>query len=98
MGGAIKSSPYLLQLVADVLQHPVTVLAEEQATSRGTAALALRALDIWPTLEAVLPELGATYQPNRQRASTYLTGIERQHRLYDTFIGHDKEIGQRLAG
>ena len=96
-GGAVTGSPYWLQVMADVLQRPVVVSSEKEDTSRGTAILALHALGIWPTLDTVPAELGNTYWPNPQRAPVYQRGIERQHRLYDALVGHDAEIGQRLA-
>ncbi len=96
-GGAIVNSPYWLQVMADVLQRSIVVSREKEDTSRGTAILALHALSIWPTLETVPAELGATYQPDTQRAPVYQKSIEKQHKLYDTLIGHDAEIDQRLA-
>lgn len=96
-GGAITSSPYWLQVMADVLQHPVVVLAENEATSRGTAALALNALGVWPELDTVRPELGGTYHPDPEQAEVYQRGIERQHQLYDRLVGHDTEVGERIA-
>lgn len=95
-GGAITSSPYWLQTMADVLQRPVVVSGEPEATSRGTAILALHALGIWPALDAVPAELGQTYCPDSRKASVYQEGVERQHRLYDALVGHDAEIVQRL--
>ena len=96
-GGAITSSPYWLQVMADVLQRPVVVSREPEATSRGTAILALHALGTWPTLDTVPRKLGNTYWPNPQRGLVYQKAMERQHRLYDALIGHHAEIGQRLA-
>ena len=83
--------------MADVLDRPVVVCKESEATSRGTAILALYALGIWPTIEAAPAELGVTYQADQQRAQVYQDAIARQHQLYDTLFGHDAELGQRLA-
>ena len=90
-GGAITRSPYWLQLMADVLDHPVVVCQESEATSRGTAILALHALGIWPTTDAVPAELGVTYQADQQRAQLYQDAMARQNQLYDA------GLGQRLA-
>lgn len=95
-GGAISDSPYWLQVMADVLQRPVAVSAEGEATSRGAAILALRALGVWPALGTVPARVGRVFQPDPQRARVYQEAMERQHDLYDRLFGHEVEIAQRL--
>ena len=75
-------------MMADVLQRSVTVCIEDEATSRGTAILALRALGVWRTLDAVPARLGKTYQPNPDRALVYQKGSRRQAELYDLVVGN----------
>jgi gluconokinase len=87
-GGAIIRSPYWLQLMANVLQHPVTVTGKDEATSRGAAILALDGLDIWPALDAILPRLGAAYQPDPRRSPVYRAAMQRHRQLYDILAGH----------
>jgi gluconokinase len=96
-GGAMSDSRYWVQLMADVLGHPVLLSHETELTSRGTAILALHALGCWSTLEDVPLELEESYAPNPRRAALYHAAMLRQHELYDALIGHDAEIGQRLA-
>ena len=69
-GGAMSSSPYWVQLMADVLQRPVDLCREVELTSRGTAILALRALGRWATLEDVPLPAGHVYEPDPRRAAT----------------------------
>ena len=95
-GGGIRRSPYWLQVMADVLQRPISVLQEPEVTRRGAAVLVLHALGIWPTLDAMLPEAGRTYYPDPDRAEVYEGAAERQHQLYDNLIRHGAEISQRL--
>jgi gluconokinase len=85
-GGAITASPYWLQVMADALQRPVTVCAEPEATSRGVAVLALRALGVWQRLDAVPAALGETYHPDAERGKIYRVAMERQVALYDQLI------------
>lgn len=85
-GGAITGSPYWLQLMADALGHSVTVSTEEEATSRGTAVLALYALGVWPTLDHVPAKLGAKYQVKPERAVKYQIGMRRQQELYNLVV------------
>ena len=88
-GGAITSSPYWMQLLADTLGRTIAICNESEATSRGTAILALDALGIWATLDAIPAELGRTYSPNPKRTLTYQKGRERQSHLYNLVIGSD---------
>jgi gluconokinase len=88
-GGAITRSSYWLQLMADMLQRTVVTCIEGEATSRGTAILALHALGIWSKLDAMPAELGERYTPNPERMLVYQNARERQSCLYDLVIGQD---------
>jgi hypothetical protein len=50
------------------------------------------------TLEDVPLEPEERYAPHARRAARYQSAMATQHELYDALIGHDAEIGQRLAG
>ncbi len=62
---------------------------EQEATSRGTAVLALRAAGLWQSLNDVAPELGSTYQPDPERVSLYLDGEKSHDILYDVLVRRD---------
>lgn len=49
-GGALLSSPTWMQILADVLNRPVTASAEGETTSRGAAMLALEQLGVFGSL------------------------------------------------
>ena len=85
-GGAINSSRYWPQLIADVLGREVVQCIEPEATSRGTAVLDLRAVGLWQSLNDVGPELGSTYRPDPERADVYLTGEKSHDILYDELV------------
>ena len=85
-GGAVTNSPWWLQTMADVLQGEVHVPAEEQATSRGAAILALNALGVWSGLDDVMPEITAVYQPRDDYLETYREAVQRQKSLYDAVV------------
>ena len=86
-GGAIHSSPYWLQTMADVLQRPVCVSSEVEDTSRGTAALALHAMGEWPALDTCPAEIVRTHEPDPARADLHREGMERQRAFYSTVLG-----------
>jgi gluconokinase len=85
-GGAITSSPYWLQTMANVLQRRIDTVTEQELTSRGTAILALNAIGAWDRLDDVPPTMGRSYIPNTETASVYREAMQRQQRLYGLLI------------
>jgi gluconokinase len=96
-GGAMSASPYWIQLLADALGRRIRLSRSGELTSRGAAILALRALGTWRTLsdEAVATE--DVFEPVAALAPLYQAGLERQHRLYESVLGVDPDIGPALA-
>ncbi|CAA9540683.1 MAG: Gluconokinase [uncultured Thermomicrobiales bacterium] len=85
-GGAILHSPAWLQIVADTLNHRIAALpAEDEATARGAAILALNALGVWPDLApAERPDhvdVARVYEPDPGNRARYQAGLARQRRL-----------------
>ncbi|MFN8483661.1 MAG: gluconokinase [Anaerolineae bacterium] len=85
-GGALLSSPTWLQIMADVLGRPILASAEDEATARGTALLALEALRVIPSVDALPGAFGAQYAPDGSRYAIYRAAIERQQQLYKKLI------------
>ncbi len=85
-GGALMNSPTWIQIIADTLGVPVIASAEAEATSRGTALLALKALGVVDSLEKLPAELGKAYQPDATRHEIYAHAIERQKKLYNAVV------------
>lgn len=77
-GNALRHSPAWAQVFADVLGQPIVLSGEEEATSRGAAVLALRALGVQagPALD------GAIFHPVPDRTQIYAAAIARQEALY----------------
>jgi gluconokinase len=86
-GGALLRSPVCLQLMADVLGRPVVASLEAEATSRGTALLALKALGIVPSLETITAQDGTVYHPDHERYERYQAAMGQQQELYKQLIG-----------
>ena len=60
--GAVAGSGHLSQLMSNVLGTTVQEWVGPEATSRGTAILALRGLGIWKSLNDVPPRFGRKYE------------------------------------
>jgi gluconokinase len=96
-GGAMSASPYWVQLLADALGRRIRLSRSGELTSRGTAILALRALGTWRTLADEAAATEDVYEPRTELAPVYQAALERQHRLYESVLGVDPDIGPALA-
>jgi gluconokinase len=89
-GGALVNSPTWTQILADVLETPVVVSREREASSRGTALLAARVLGLRnEPLDALTPQVDRRHQPNPANAKRYRAAAERQRQAYAALVEHD---------
>jgi len=89
-GGALMNSPTWIQIIADTLGVPVIASAEPEATSRGTALLALKALGGIQSLNDLPAQTGAVFTPDATRHEIYARALERQKWLYNQVVAKDK--------
>ena len=75
--------------MADVLQQPVIVCNEPEATSRGTAILGLYALGLLPSLGTAATAFGEIFQPNADRAIIYQRQRVQQQHAYELNFGDE---------
>ena len=87
-GNAMTSSDWWVQTIADVLGAVVHTTADEEATTRGAAILALQANGVWNTLADIMPKLHKRFDPRPQFHDQHSDGIRRQRHLYDSLIQH----------
>lgn len=85
-GGALLNSPAWLQLLADVLGQPIYASSDSEATSRGTALLALESLGLLTNLESLPIEHAQVYAPNMAHHARYAEAIARQQQLYAKLV------------
>jgi len=75
IGGVAKKSPYIMQMMADVLQMPIRIHQFEHTCALGAAMFAATAAGIYPKVEDAMAAMGggfdAEYQPNKQNAELY---------------------------
>jgi gluconokinase len=81
LGGAISHLPVWAQMLADALGRAVHCSAEQEATSRGAALLALEALGALPDVSTVRAPLGAVFTPDAAHHARYRAALERHRRL-----------------
>jgi gluconokinase len=80
-GGALGQSRAWAQRITDALGHPLAVSAEDEASSRGAALLALDALGLLPQSAASSAPLRETLHPDAARHARCQQAMERQRQL-----------------
>jgi L-ribulokinase len=75
LGGVARKSPYIMQVMADVMNMPIRIHRSEQTCALGAAMFAATVAGLYPNVEAAMEAMGqgfdATYQPNPARRSVY---------------------------
>ena len=96
-GNALRTSPVWMQIVADVLGHPIALANAAEASIRGAALLALEAVGKIATIEDVSVSSAEVFQPgvfqpdifqpDVTRHARYCEGLARQEELYARLFG-----------
>jgi L-ribulokinase len=75
LGGVAKKSPFIMQIVADVLDMPIKVARSEQACALGSAMAAAVVAGVYPEIKWAQKHMGGgfekTYTPNAKNAKIY---------------------------
>ncbi|MEO1012092.1 MAG: ribulokinase [Bacteroidota bacterium] len=75
VGGVAKKSPYVMQMMSDILEMPIQVHKSEQTGAAGAAMLAATVAGIYPKVEDAMENMGQgfeqVYQPDFSRAKIY---------------------------
>jgi L-ribulokinase len=75
LGGVAKKSPFIMQMMADVMNMPIKIHKSEQTCALGAAMFAATAAGIHPKVEDAMKAMGsgfdAEYFPNKERAAIY---------------------------
>jgi len=75
LGGVARKSPFIMQMMADVINMPIKIHRSEQTCAIGAAMFAATAAGIYPNVELAMHAMGqgfdAEYYPNIQRTEIY---------------------------
>jgi len=75
LGGVAKKSPFIMQIVCDVLNMPIKVASSEQACALGSAMAAAVVAGVYPTISEAQKKMGGgfetTYLPIAKNAAKY---------------------------
>ncbi|MFM2258076.1 MAG: hypothetical protein RLZZ424_9 [Bacteroidota bacterium] len=75
LGGVAKKSPYIMQVMVDVINMPIRIHKSEQTCALGAAMFAATAAGLYEKVEDAMQAMGqgfdATYTPNPTRVAYY---------------------------
>ena len=85
LGGVAKKSPFVMQILADVLNMPIQVVTSEQTCALGAAMYAAVVAGIYPTVNDAQIKMGQgfdkTYYPIAQNVEKYQSLYEQYYLL-----------------
>src|SRR6218665_10749 len=91
IGGVAKKSPFVMQMMSDILGMPIRIHQFEHTCALGAAMFAAVAADIYPALEEAMSAMGGgfdvEYRPNKSLAG-----------LYDKRYLQYRELGKFVEG
>lgn len=85
MGGVAKKSPYIMQVMADVMNMPIRIHRSEQTCAMGAAMFAATAAGIYKKVEDAMEAMGSgfdkQYKPDSSRTEYYNQRYEKYKQL-----------------
>ena len=95
IGGVAKKSPYIMQMMADVMNMPIRIHKSEQTCALGAAMFAATVAGIYHSVEEAMQSMGqgfdAEYYPDIERAKVYSRRFEKYKKL-GGYIEHQSNI------
>lgn len=89
LGGVARKSPFIMQMMADVMNMPIRIHRSEQTCALGAAMFAATAAGIFSKVEEAMDAMGqgfdAVYEPNQQLVDIYQKRYEKYKEI-GTFI------------
>lgn len=85
IGGVAKKSPFIMQMMADVMDMPIRIHRSEQTCALGAAMFAATAAGIYDKVEDAMQAMGqgfdAEYHPDKSRVAVYKKRFARYMQL-----------------
>ncbi|MFM9911204.1 MAG: ribulokinase [Chitinophagaceae bacterium] len=85
LGGVAKKSPYIMQMMADVLNMPIKIHSSEQTCAAGAAMFAATAAGIYKKVEDAMKAMGSGFEkeyfPEEGKVALYKNRYEQYKKL-----------------
>lgn len=89
LGGVAKKSPFIMQMMSDVMNMPIRIHRSEQTCALGAAMFAATAAGIYNKVEDAMQAMGqgfdAEYYPDKSRVGIYAARYEK-YKKFGAFI------------
>jgi L-ribulokinase len=89
LGGVAKKSPFVMQIVCDVLNMPIKVARSEQACALGTAMAAAVVAGVYPNISEAQKKMGGGFE---KTYSPIPANVARYAKLYKKYVELGKVI------
>ena len=97
LGGVAKKSPFIMQMMSDVMNMPIRIHRSEQTCALGAAMFAATAAGIYKKVEEAMEVMGQgfdeEYQPNTELVDIY----EKRYRQYKKLGSFTEQQTQDLS-
>ena len=98
IGGVAKKSPFIMQMMADVMNMPIRINKSEQTCALGAAMFAATVAGIYDTVEGAIAAMGqgfdAEFLPDKKRNAVYekrYAAYKKQGRLQEQMMIEKKQ-------
>ena len=91
LGGVAKKSPYIMQVMADIMNMPIRIHKSEQTCAAGAAMFAATAAGIYEKVEDAMTVMGQGFDKTYQPDSTKTAFYSKRYLRY-------KELGNFISG
>jgi len=85
LGGVAKKSPFIMQMMADVMNMPIRIHKSEQTCALGAAMFAATAAGVYEKVEDAMDAMGTgfeiTYKPNKKKVAYYKKRYKKYKKL-----------------
>ena len=85
-GGALRESPVWSQIIADILEHTLSLPDIPEASSRGAVLLALETLGTIKSIEKFVTPKGRVFAPHKANYKIYSLARKRHDEYYNLII------------
>ena len=94
LGGVARKSPYIMQIMSDVINMPIRIHSSEQTCATGAAMFAATAAGIYNKVEDAMHAMGqgfdAEYQPNKNNVDLYNKRYEKYKALGSFTVNNEE--------
>jgi L-ribulokinase len=95
LGGVARKSPYIMQVMADVMNMPIKIHRSEQTCALGAAMFAATAAGIYPKVEDAMQAMGQGFDIEFRPRASNVAAYEKRYDKY-RMLGRQVENGLKV--